>query len=144
MHPREALRTEIKSQIRAALPAHAFVASSLARDIPSSATLAAVVYTPSESIQKISANGEARAGLPVKRMMTVTLMIMAIDSGDGETAMAAADDASRLVEIQLANSFSNLELTGTSSTVLTGERTGAQIEMSYSITHKDNLRGDPA
>lgn len=144
MHPREALRTEIKTQLRAALPEHAYVASSLARDIPSSATLAAVVYTPSESIQKISANGEARAGLPVKRMMTVTLMIMAIDSGDGETAMAAADDASRLVEIQLAGSFSNLELTGSSSTVLTGERTGAQVEMIYSITHKDDLRGDHA
>lgn len=142
MHPREALRREIKSQIRAALPAEAYVASSLARDIPASATLAAVVYSQAENIEKVSRNGEARAGIPLRRSMGVTVMVMAIDSGDGETAMAAADDASRLIEIQLANSFSNLDLTGAVPTVLSGERTGAQIEMTYSITHTDDLRGD--
>ena len=67
MHPREALRRHVTDEIRACLPPSAFVSSSLVRDIPTSAGLAAVVFTPSEIIQRVSANGKARASQPVKR-----------------------------------------------------------------------------
>lgn len=142
MHPREALRRQITDEIRACLPSSAFVSSSLARDIPSGAVLAAVVYTPSETISRVSANGEARAGQPVKRTTMISILVLAFDAGTGETAMAAADDAARLIELRLAASFSNLIFGSASSTVSAGERTGAQIEMSYSVTHTDNMHGD--
>lgn len=55
MHPREALRRHVTDEIRACLPPSAFVSSSLVRDIPAGAGLAAVVFTPSEIIQRVSA-----------------------------------------------------------------------------------------
>lgn len=140
MHPREALRREITDTIRAALPASAFVASSLARDIPSGASLTAVVYTSSETISPVSSNGEARTGVPVRRSMSVSIVVVATDSGTGETAMAAADDASRLIELALSSSFSNLRFDGVNCGVSSAERTGAQVEMSYTATYTDSMQ----
>lgn len=144
MHPREALRHQITDEVRACLPSSAFVSSSLARDIPSGSGLAAVVYTPSESIQRVSANGEGRAAQPVKRTTTISILVLAFDAGSGETAMSAADDAARLTELRLSAGFSNLTFESVTSALMSGERTGAQVEMRYSVTHTDLMHGDPA
>lgn len=144
MHPREALRRQITDEVRSCLPSSAYVSSSLARDVPSGSGLAVAVYTPRENISRVSANGEARTGQPIKRNITIAIVVLALDAGAGESAMSAADDASRLIEIRLASSFSNLIFESTSSAVMAGERTGAQIEMTYSVTHTDLMQGDPA
>lgn len=144
MHPREALRQQITDEVRSCLPSSAYVTSSLARDVPSGSGLAVAVYTPRETISRVSANGEARSGQPIKRTISVAIVILALDAGTGENAMSAADDASRLIELRLSKSFSNLIFESVNTAVVSGERTGAQIEMSYSVTHTDHMRGDEA
>lgn len=137
MHPRQALRHEITEIVRAALPG-AVVDSGLARDIPASASLSAIIYTPNESISTTQ-NGEGARGRTVTRTMTVEILILATASGDGEDVLAAVDDASRAVEVAINAATSNADLVSVVTDVMAAERTGATAQMTYTVEHLDTF-----
>lgn len=142
--PREALRLQITEAVRAALPASALVASSLARDVPAGTSLAVSVYSGLETGSRVSANGEARKSHPIKKTARIIILVSSFAPGDGEAAQSEADTASRLIELELASAFSNLTWESSVPSVLAGESTGARVQMEYSVTYLDNMQGDPA
>lgn len=138
--PRSAIREEIVNALSEVLECPVF--DSYTRDFDKNLQQFVAVFTPSESLRRDGSGGEARPGRPVRRDISVDVVVAVQSPGTGREAADAADTLSRVIELTFNNNFPTLEPTSTSVSFSADELISCLVEMRYSISHLDNMADD--
>lgn len=136
MHPRQALRDDLKTALEAALPGVPILVSR-ARALKPGEDSAVLVYVMRETIARPPAT-KGRAGGPIQRQMTVEVVAMR-DGRDGEV-VDQLDDLCRTVELTLS---ARADLTFQSTTTEvdgSAQSVRAVTAMTYTAEKFDNMQ----
>lgn len=135
MHPRQALRNDLKALLEAALPSVPVLVSR-ARALKPGEDSAVLVYVMRETISRPPAT-KGRACGPIQRQMTVEIVAMC-DGRDGEV-VDQLDDLCRAIELTLS---ARADLTFQSTTTEvdgSAQSVRAVTAMTYTAEKFDNL-----
>lgn len=135
MHPRQALRNDLKALLEAALPGVPVLVSR-ARALKPGEDSAVLLYVMRETIARPPAT-KGRAGGPIQRQMTVEVVAMR-DGRDGDV-VDQLDDLCRAVELTLS-ARADLTFQGTTTEVDgSAQSVRAVTAMTYLAEKFDNL-----
>lgn len=138
MHPRTALKNELKVELTALLEGVPVYASR-SRELRPGEAESVIVYVPSESISRPAGRGEARGGRPLSRDITVEIIIVAAMPGDGEASADRADELARLIELHINENFADLEPSGQDQSHSAGEDARVMTSLAYTLKFNDKM-----
>lgn len=135
--PRKLIREDIVQALSGVLSCPVF--DSYTRDFDKNLKAFVAVFTPSESLSREPGGGEGRPGRPIRREISVDVVVAVQEAGEGKEAAEKADAISREVEIAFNDLFPSLVPGSTSVNFSADELISCMIEMRYSISHLDMM-----